>query len=109
MWARRGGSDVKTFTIKHKGTMVILESERTKPEALKAVLKAIFNEYRKAKPESLSDLMEAFNRLYKTILQEEEIKAAKKEGRPVQFEEEPEPDDFDFWKQLMESIPGAQN
>lgn len=100
------GCEMERFTIKAKGLLISIETEYKKPEAYRAVLGAIFYHYRKAKPESLDRLLSTFNHLYDSMLKEEAINAAKKAGTTLP-DKEPERDDFDFWKQLMESIPGG--
>jgi hypothetical protein len=93
---------LKSYTIKHKGTVITLETDHNKPKTLDAILRTIFHEYQKSKPNKLDELMKAFNAYYNHLL----IKEAVKEGR-YNPKEEAEIDTFDFWRRMMETPPGA--
>jgi hypothetical protein len=97
---------VKTYTIKHLGSSVLIETEYMLPYSLNAILATVFHELRKRKPDRLDRLMQMFQFFYDKTIREEQAKADKKAGRKPPKEEGPEPDTFEFWRELVETPPG---
>jgi hypothetical protein len=82
----------KRFEIRLDGNIVSIETDRTRTGTLETLLRLIFREYTKKKPEELDMFMARLNCLYEII---------RNRGRP---KEDAEPlDDFNFWKGLMEN------
>ncbi|AZS14571.1 hypothetical protein [Paenibacillus lutimineralis] len=85
---------VKRFEIRYEGNVLYLSTDGTKFGTLETLLRLIFNEYSKKKPEQLDMFMSRLNLRYDII------------RNRVQPQEEIEPlNDFDFWKELMERNP----
>lgn len=96
---------IKTYTIKHLGNTVIIESDHMLPQSLDAILATVFTELRKRRPDKLNRVMQLMQFYYDRTLREEEAKLAKKEGRKLPKVDKPELDTFEFWKELMETPP----
>lgn len=84
----------KRFEIRLEGNIVTIETDRTRIGTLETLLRLIFHEFSRKKPEELDMFMARLNCLYEII---------RNRGQPIK---EIEPlDDFDFWKMLMERRP----
>lgn len=84
----------RRFDIRLEGNIVTIETDRTRIGSLETLLRLIFHEYSKKKPEELDKFMARMNLHYEIIT------------KRYQPKEEPEPlNDFDFWKGLMEKPP----
>ncbi|MBS5910272.1 hypothetical protein GNQ08_21355 [Paenibacillus macerans] len=86
---------VLRFDIRLEGNVASIETDRTRIGTLETLLKMIFHEYSKKKPEELDKFMQRLNTLYEFI---------RNRGQPLKEIDEPL-DDFDFWKMLMERPP----
>ena len=81
----------KTYIISHKGNTIQLETDYKRSDSLGAIIKTVFNEMRKLKPDALDDIMLTFNRWYFMTLQQAADKAAKKaEQDSIEYPTEPE-------------------
>jgi hypothetical protein len=96
---------LKSFVIRHLGSSVQIETSNMLPESLDAILTTVFHELRKRRPDKLDRIMQLMKFFYDRTLREEAAKLAKKEGRKLPVFEGPEPDTFDFWRELMETPP----
>jgi hypothetical protein len=98
---------VKTFKITHKGYTVTLETEHKRADSVNFILATLFHELRNIRPDKLDRLMELMTYFYNRTLKEEAAKTAKREGRMLPVVEGPEPDTFEFWRDLMETPPAG--
>jgi hypothetical protein len=98
---------LKTFTVKHRGNTVVLETDRMKDSTLEAILVTVFHHLQKNKPGRLGTVMKIFNAYYSRTIREEAVKQAKKEGRSIMLaEEEPEDLTLSYLEELMQQPPG---
>ncbi|MFF3922600.1 hypothetical protein [Paenibacillus lactis] len=86
--------ELRTFEIRLENNVVTISTDRTRIGTLEALIKTIFYEFHRKKPEELDMFMDRLNCLHEII---------RNRGQP---KEEVEPlDDFNFWKGLMEKVP----
>ncbi|MNP51790.1 hypothetical protein D3C76_1461380 [compost metagenome] len=84
----------KHFEIRSEGNVLTITTDKSKFGTLETLLRLIFNEYAKKKPEELDCFMMRLNTLYELT---------RNRGKP-KHESEPL-NDFNFWKGLMEQSP----
>lgn len=86
--------ELRTFEIRLQNNIATISTDISRIGTLETLLKLIFNEFSRKKPEDLDLFMNRLNCLYEII---------RNRGHP---KDEDEPlDDFDFWKVLMEKEP----
>ncbi|MGO4548052.1 hypothetical protein AB4Z29_24965 [Paenibacillus sp. 2TAB23] len=87
--------DSKTYLFSFKGDELLIETDRTKPQALEALLRLILREWNKTSPDKLDAFVERINDHHKRI---------KEKLQPREPEPEMEILDFNFWESMMQRI-----
>ncbi|CAM4408072.1 hypothetical protein FHS16_001752 [Paenibacillus endophyticus] len=85
----------KTYLVSFKGNQLLIETDRTRPQALEALLTLIYREWNKVNPERLDAFMQRANDQHKRI---------KEKLQPREPEPEMEILDFNFWESMMQRI-----
>lgn len=81
--------EIKTFEIRFQNSIATIATDRTRIGTLEALIKLIFHEFHRKKPEELDNFMTRLNMLHQFTKKKEDPP-----GEPI--------NDFDFWKGLME-------
>lgn len=85
--------EVRQFEIRFQGNKVTIITDRTRIGTLEALIKTIFYEFHRKKPEELDKFMIRLNLIHKFSKQRDNNIS----GEPL--------NDFEFWKGLMEKPP----
>lgn len=87
--------ELRTFEIRFQDGVATISTDRTRVGTLEALIKMIFHEFHRKKPEQFDKFMVSLNMLHQMTKERRE-------------ESEREPlDDYDFWKGLMENREGG--
>ncbi|MGY5341739.1 hypothetical protein ACXFAU_04700 [Paenibacillus glucanolyticus] len=85
--------ELRTFEIRFQDSIATISTDRTRIGTLEALIKMIFHEFHRKKPEDFDKFMIRLNLLHQFTKQREK-----------DIHVEPM-NDFDFWKGLMEKPP----